>query len=268
MDLEDELKRLFQDDRLDVQVAADAEKIVVAGARRTYRRRTALISAAGVLSAAVLATGTVTLTGGPEQSTVADRPSLSITTGPSSVVPSGLPPGTEAPAKPNSAPTSVSSPGVGDPPTITKSTVKGPTASPSHPPASSVTATLIGSQSYGPFTLGMSDADVQALIQANGVKTSAGCSVYQIPGQNGSQLVVSPTKGLVTIAPVASKLTTPQGVGIGSTPEQVKAKYPDYVDGANPAKVSAGSDDFYYFSMSAGSAAKVTGIKLVRGDNC
>jgi hypothetical protein len=88
MDLEDELKRLFADERLTVQVPADAEKTVVAGAKRIRRRRTALVSAAGVVAAAAVVTGTLMLTHGPDTApTIDGGPPLSVT----SSVPSSMP---------------------------------------------------------------------------------------------------------------------------------------------------------------------------------
>jgi hypothetical protein len=106
MDLEDELTRLFQDERLDVRVAADAEQTVVAGARRVRRRRIALVSAAGVLSVSALAAGAVFLVrptptptevGGPQltitSSTPSPVPPTTATTGPSfTTEPSAVPP--------------------------------------------------------------------------------------------------------------------------------------------------------------------------------
>src|SRR5688572_12165679 len=81
-DLEDSLKRLFQDSRLDMRVAPDAENTVVRGARRVRRRRITMISTAGVMSLAVLAGGTFLLARpAPQPTEVATQPTdLPITT--------------------------------------------------------------------------------------------------------------------------------------------------------------------------------------------
>jgi len=99
MDLEDELKRLFADERLTVQVPADAEKTVVAGAKRIRRRRPALVSAAGVVAAAAVVTGTLMLPHGPDPApTIAGAPPLSVTSSVPSSMPSPEPSSFEPPS--------------------------------------------------------------------------------------------------------------------------------------------------------------------------
>jgi hypothetical protein len=76
-ELEESLKRLFQDPRLDMRAAPDADEKVVAGARRVRRNRIAMITSAGVMSLAVLAGGTFLLASpaGPEPIGPAVQPS-------------------------------------------------------------------------------------------------------------------------------------------------------------------------------------------------
>lgn len=63
MDLDDELRRLFQDQRLDIPVKPGADDAVVTGARRVRRRRRALASAGSAFAVAALVAGGVALAG-------------------------------------------------------------------------------------------------------------------------------------------------------------------------------------------------------------
>jgi hypothetical protein len=63
VDLDDELRRLFQDQRLDIPVKPGAEHAVVTGARRVRRRRTALAGAGSAFAVAALVAGGVALAG-------------------------------------------------------------------------------------------------------------------------------------------------------------------------------------------------------------
>ncbi|GAA4411061.1 hypothetical protein GCM10023148_03140 [Actinokineospora soli] len=63
MTIDDDLRRLFTDDRLDVPVHAGATAAVVAGARRR-RRRTATLGTGGALATALVIAGGVALGGG------------------------------------------------------------------------------------------------------------------------------------------------------------------------------------------------------------
>ena len=63
MDLDDELRRLFQDQRLDIPVKPGADHAVVTGARRVRRRRVALASAGSAFAVAALVAGGVALAG-------------------------------------------------------------------------------------------------------------------------------------------------------------------------------------------------------------
>ncbi|HEY3749560.1 MAG TPA: hypothetical protein VGL80_10195 [Pseudonocardiaceae bacterium] len=62
-DLDEELRRLFADERLTLPVAENVEHAVLAGAHRRRRRRTAAAAAGGVLAVAALVFVGATLTG-------------------------------------------------------------------------------------------------------------------------------------------------------------------------------------------------------------
>ncbi|PRY45992.1 hypothetical protein [Umezawaea tangerina] len=63
MDLDDELRRLFRDERLDIQVRSGADQAVVTGARRVRRKRMMLASAGGTFAVAALVAGGIALAG-------------------------------------------------------------------------------------------------------------------------------------------------------------------------------------------------------------
>jgi len=77
VDLDDELRRLFQDQRLDIPVKPGADHAVVTGARRVRRRRMALASAGSAVAVAALVAGGVALAGlgGPSSMPPAGPPS-------------------------------------------------------------------------------------------------------------------------------------------------------------------------------------------------
>ncbi|MET1076288.1 MAG: hypothetical protein ABWY11_26835, partial [Umezawaea sp.] len=63
MDLDDELRRLFRDERLDIQVKPGADQAVVTGARKVRRKRMMLASAGGTFAVAALVAGGIALAG-------------------------------------------------------------------------------------------------------------------------------------------------------------------------------------------------------------
>jgi hypothetical protein len=215
-DLEDSLKRLFQDSRLDMRVATDAEEAVVRGARRVRRRRVAMISTAGVMSLAVLAGGTFLLARpAPQPTEVATQPTdLPITTT------EPTPPTEQSPQEAQPSP----------PTTTTTSTTNQtpPSSRPGQTPGPPTAVVAIGPTGYGTFRLGMSEAQLTASrkeIQAEPVSDAASCARYRTQGTTDtSTLTVSRRHGLVAIT-VTTNAQTPQGITIGSTDAQVNSTY-------------------------------------------
>ncbi|MGH3863358.1 hypothetical protein [Actinokineospora sp.] len=80
MNLDDELQRLFADERLDVPVRPGATEAVVAGARRVRRRRVATAAVGGAAALSLLAgTAIVLAKPGPTQSAPGSDASISAT---------------------------------------------------------------------------------------------------------------------------------------------------------------------------------------------
>ncbi|MFC0115835.1 hypothetical protein [Kibdelosporangium aridum] len=254
MDLEDELNRLFKDERLDMRVAPDAETHVVAGAKRVKRRRVAMMSAAGVLSAAVLAGGAFVLAQpSPQSSQIANQPTDLPVDNPSS--PSEAPPSsatteqsTLPAAPPNTSRPVEPAPGtVRNPPKTTSTTV---------PPIAP--AATLGPNGFGNMRLGMTEEELLATGQVQGTQKppTTGCTSYTTKTAGGT-VWVSPDSGVVAFV-FRSGVATPERVGIGSTLEAVKATYPDF--SGNSAKVPGNASAKYQFSITGG---KVSGLNLL-----
>ncbi|MFD4641588.1 hypothetical protein ACFWN2_30065 [Lentzea sp. NPDC058436] len=214
-DLDDDLRRLFSDDRLDVHSEPVAVEAVVSGARRRRRRRTAVTGAFVVVALVGAGVGLTQLnalksedTTGALLTTSASAPPPSPST---STVVSTVTQTVNAPP-----PTGGSSPGTGNPgkPSSNRS---------STPPTPE---SLPGR--YGTLALGMSEAEALAtgsLLESSPADAENRCKAYatkSVPDPNA--VIVSPAKGIVRIT-MPSYARTPKNVGAGSTVNDVKTAY-------------------------------------------
>lgn len=257
-DLEDSLKRLFQDPRLDMRVAPGAEQKVVAGARRVRRNRIALVTSAGVLSLAVLAGGTFLLArpAGPETTGVAGQPS-------------------DLPVESSEPTTTVETPQTtttnrGATPSSSAATHRAETTSSQttvlRPPQASLS---IGPTGFGSLVLGMSEAD---LANTNSTRpmvvaeSNASCVSYRLADVPAT-LTVSKRYGLVSIA-VTEAAQTPERMSIGSPEAAVRSTYRAAASapGTFSAIAPGNSAALYQFRFTDG---KVSEIALVsRKQDC
>ncbi|HEX2131896.1 MAG TPA: hypothetical protein VHH15_10060 [Actinophytocola sp.] len=219
-ELDAELRRLFADERLDLPVRADAEVVIVAGARRVRRRRR-LTATAGVLMVAVLVgSGIAVAANGHRESLPPAEPTTTTTTTTTT--------GTTR------APTRETVPSREEPP---EQTVDPP------PPLTDATLTRSG---YGPFGLGTSTDDALATRLLTLLAPGGNCARYTISG--GGEVVLSDRFGVVEVT-VPERVRTPEGLGAGSTVGEVRAAYPwawDHRDGLS-AEVTEGADARYQF---------------------
>lgn len=219
MDLDDELRDLFAaDDRLDVPVRADAEALIVAGARRVRRRRIVAATASGVLGVvAVIVAGVVLAAGSPGAMP------------PATNVPTTLPAASSARDTSPSTSTSAAAP----PLTATSHTTTTTTTRSAAPPSKTsdpapgrdLTFQVLGPTGLKSLGLGQTLADAQATGML-GPKTSdtGACAVYElIDDRVTGSVYVSTTVQAVFADPTQ----TAQGVGPGWTIAQAKAVYPD-----------------------------------------
>ena len=239
MNVDDELRRLFADDRLDIAVRPDAEQVIVAGARRLRRRRF-VTATAGAVAVAVMLVGTgIALAGTGAQESL--PPAVSTTTPPPTT--SEAPPTTtQPPAVRKKSSESATTP----PATDVEETRKSPSSKPP-PPAYSLD--MILPRNFGPLWLEMSERDALATGLLGAVEGTDGtCTRYA--GTFGGHVLVSANLGIVRIG-VTAPVSNPEGIHIGSTVGEVRTAYPvvtDYRMGLKTQTYSfiiSGPGDYY-----------------------
>lgn len=141
-----------------------------------------------------------------------------------------------------------------------------------HTPHAPVVATL-GPSGYGTLRLGMTVAQARTTRTLVGKirRTATGCAGYDLRTHptpaNAAGVYLSPRLGVTTIF-AQPGMRTPQNIGIGATPAQVKRAYPRLRAGANAAVADVPGDPRATYTF-AFTADRVTGISLdLTGQNC
>lgn len=223
MNLDDELKRLFADERLEVPARPGAEDVIVAGAQRVRRRRIAAVTASGALAVvAAVAAGVLVTSGNQDAMPPANRykntPTSTTTTttttsstqaSSTQTVPRGTISGNEQP-----------------PATKDEESTEPTTPSADPPPA--LNYPVLGPTGFQALQLGQTQEEAEATGMV-GVSTGQygdNCSEYQllVDGVDVG-LVYFRDGGLVALMPFTSQ--TPEGVGPEWTVQQAAAVYPD-----------------------------------------
>lgn len=270
MNLEDELQRLFSDDRLELPVRPEAEAVLARGIGRRRRRRAAAAVAAGAMSLAVVVGGSFALSGARSANDTLPATRLPVTTvevttgepAPPSSSSSTTPP-SPPPSSTSSAPTSSSKKPSGS--TRSSGKTSGGTSAPALPPS---TSKVIGPTGWGRLRLGMSEADAIATGEfdlSEGVSGSP-CHRYWLAG-HGGPVDISPTYGVARI-PAKSGVRTPEGIGAGSTDDEVLAAYPDATT-ANyviTAPVPGNAKAVYVFNTSPSKQVSSLTLELATSD--
>jgi hypothetical protein len=248
-ELEQRLRAMFADERLDLPPPPDAGTVIVAGARRRRRRYRSMQTVAGVAAAVVALAGGLTVfrlhTEGGTALMTADGTEISIKP------PENLTAG-RAPQPSTPGPTSTQSIQVSSPPG--SPSTKPPQPLSSHqpttlPPVSS--GPLLAADGFGNLKLGMSEAEVTAQVTLGEPQAGASCTVYKAQGSGipaSASVVISKAAGLVVVTPDVAAHTA-EGIGAGSTKEQVLAAYPAAKDepGGVVAPVTAAAE--YHFTL-------------------
>ncbi|GAA3620219.1 hypothetical protein GCM10022267_02940 [Lentzea roselyniae] len=234
-DLDDELRRLFSDDRLDVHVTPDATDAVLRGADRRRRRRSAVTTAFAVVTLIGAGIGLTQLpsstdrtagdllpTSLPTSSSTPPSPSVSTITQTTIV--------TVNPPAPNSNGNTPGTPGG----TTGSSSTKPRTTTPPAPPPAEPGA-------VGKLALGMSEADALktgSLVEPSSPADAEGrCVAYAtttVPDSNAT--IISPARGIVRLT-LPSYAKTQRGVGAGSKVADVKTSYPTATQNGSELRV-------------------------------
>lgn len=264
-ELESSLRSLFDDERLAVRPAPGATAGVVAGARRVRRRRqiATAASGAGVAAVAVIAGLLIGMPASGDGSNVAaPQTSQTLDSATSVAKPSTRPSRT----KQTSASDEIETSGSQDPLT------KPMTQPPSEPLPEDLTAPMqfggpIGPSGWDRLTLGMSfeEAKATGLIAADAA-APAGCTSYTLTsGTDQVNTVDISESGLERFT--ASGGRSPEGMGNGSTLEELQKAYPSgsVVDGAYIVS-SGDGNGLYRFAMGDDSVTDV--FTLSNGGNC
>lgn len=252
-DLGDELRRLFADDRLTLPVGNDAETRVITAVRRRRRNRRALATTGGVLAMAVVILAGAVLSG---------------LVHPSHRVPSAS----------------------GGPPVLstTAVTTTAPTVSTPVPTATEDSVEVLGPDGVGALNLGMSwqKALASGMLRKSGPVTSAGCLRYTVLVEpsggrtspatpavpvwdDSTQIVVSVRDGVVQLI-AGSALHTPEGIGIGSSREDLRDAYPQLIlpvhSGTTAVPVTGNPYAVYVFTLSGDGTVTSFSLRMAKSD--
>ncbi|WP_216212701.1 hypothetical protein [Amycolatopsis aidingensis] len=247
-EFDEELRRLFADERLGLRPRAGAGQAILAGARRVRRRRVLLTSGGGTLAVALLAGGVLLLGGEPSTRTTAapatgeESTSLAI----------------EEPTAPPSSPASSTAASVPEQTSGGQRTSSNPPPPAETPPpqtsgsprfeSSTVASPVLGPDGYGVFKLGMSTEEAKATGRlGETVEADAkGCVSYRFTDEANaaSRLRISAEGGLVGLYP-GGPAQTPEGIGEGSTLAKVRATYPALTGDQGSYTAPAGQNAVY-----------------------
>ncbi|MGW4521467.1 hypothetical protein [Amycolatopsis sp. NPDC004378] len=266
-ELEQRLRALFADERLDLPPPPpDAGTVIVAGARRRRRRRHGVLAATGVAAAVVAVSGGLTMVSlhGEDGTAVMSAGGSSISVKP----PENLTAGRQ-PQPSDAGPTSTQDIEASAPPATQPSKASRP---PSAQPTSKLPVVLSGPllapDGFGSIKLGMSETQIAAQgVTLSDAKTGGSCTVYTARGSgvpSGATVVVSKAAGLTVVTPDQSAHTA-EGIGAGSTRDQVLAVYPAAKDESGGVVAPATAAAEYHFRLDD-SAVVQTSLASVNQD--
>ncbi|MEU7787138.1 hypothetical protein [Amycolatopsis sp. NPDC049159] len=258
-ELEQRLRAMFADERLDLPPPGDASAAIVAGAGRRRRRRRNLQAVTGAAAAVVVVAAGLTMVRihTEDGTAVMSADGTDISVKPPENLTQGRPPQPSTPG-----PTGTQSIEVAAPPGTTTPKPSRPVSS--HQPTalpSVSTGPLLAADGFGRLKLGMSEAEVTAQsVTLSEAQTGASCTVYKADGSGvpaTASVVISKVVGLVVVTPDVVAHTA-EGVGAGATKEQVLAAYPTAKDetGGVVAPASAAAD--YHFLLGDAGVAQTS----------
>lgn len=237
-ELEAGLQRLFSDDRLSIRPSPAASQAIVAGARRARRRREVALIGGGSAAVALVLVAVVMLAALPRGGDVASVAAPH----PTSVL------------SPGQQPTMLPQPSMNPP---------GPDAFPEQKGAA------LGPDGYGKLRLGMSFRD----LRDNGLLANAkaappkGCVGYSLAEgeHNIREIIVSEERGLVILT--ANQARTPEGIGLGSTNQEVLSAYPGIPAESGGDKYDVKAGEVAYYRLPIADDGSVGTLMLVSVKN-
>ena len=260
-DLDDELRRLFSDDRLDVHVTPDATDAVVRGADRRRRRRTAVTGAFAVVTLVGAGIG-LSLLRPPvddaagellptSSSTASDTPSsVPVSTYVVTSIVTAQPPPSSGGATPGKPGNNTGKPSNTPPPPITPESGRG---------------------AFGDLALGMSEADALktgVLIEpSTTTDPEAHCKSYATQSvADGDAVIISAAKGIARIT-LPSYAKSTKNIGAGSTVAAAKTAYPSATQSGSELLVAmTATPRWIYVFENDGTTVTRVRMRLAGGD--
>ncbi|WP_328605644.1 hypothetical protein OG943_37470 [Amycolatopsis sp. NBC_00345] len=266
-ELEQRLRALFADERLGVEPTADAGPAIVAGARRRRQRQRVLMASTGAVCALGLVAGGLTVFRLHAQDNTAQIVASQPTVGDAPVL-------TPTPESPSSTPIAADPPPPAPPSeeihTSTKARQPSRPGAPTHadPPAKVTTGSLLTADGLGGLKLGMTETQLadQGITLTNAKQTS-NCTYYDVQGAGvpAATALVSPSSGVVVVKPDGAA-HTPEGVGSGSSKDDVLASYPGTSVQSGGLVSPVGGDGSYVFTLSDDGAVASIDLRSANQD--
>ncbi|SEP49388.1 hypothetical protein [Amycolatopsis saalfeldensis] len=250
-ELEQQLRALFADERLGIEPTAGVGPAIVAGAQRRRRRQRVMMASTGAVCALGIVAGGMTAFRLHAQGNTAQTAASQLTVSETPVL-------TSAPEAPSSTP-AIDVPPPAAPPSdeIHASTGARKPPRPGAPttadtPAKITSGSLLTADGLGGLKLGMTETQLadQGITLTN-AKQSANCTYYDVRGAGvpAATALVSPSSGVVLVKPDGAA-HTPEGVGSGSSKDDVLASYPGTSVQSGGLVAPVGGDGSYLFTLS------------------
>lgn len=247
----DGLRSLLSDDRFALRPTASARETIVACARRRRRRREVGYATGGSLAVAVVLIGGFLLAGpglpgGDETSLAENVPAQSRTADAD----------TESDSQPATRGAPMATGGPGDSGVERDQLEAVPEERAARP-------MRVGPTGYRALRLGMSYDEIRqtGMLADPGAPPPEGCMRYRLAegGTAVRDILVSERAGLAVVT--ANQASTPEGVAVGSTREQVERTYTaNRADDAEGYRVTTGAGGYYRLTLDGD---RVTGVLLV-----
>ncbi|MEV6241714.1 hypothetical protein [Lentzea sp. NPDC051838] len=259
-DLDDELRRLFSDDRLDVHATPDATDAVLRGADRRRRRRSAMTTAFAVVALVGAGVGLTQLPSSGDHTAgellPTSSPSTTSVSQSTSTVYSTTVVTVDPPAN-----SSGSTPGAGTPSSGNPSKPRTTTTPPAPPPAEA--------GKFGKLVLGMSEADALKTGSLIEPGTPVGSCTGYATGTvaENDAVVISPARGLVRIT-LPSYAKTAKNVAAGTPVADVKNAYPTAVQNGSELRVEMAATPKWTYVFETDGAVVTTVRMRLNANDC